>query len=85
MMAEPMRLTPEQLSILIRVAAGKLGKDPVKLSEDLKSGQLDGLLNSLGADRQKAAALLNDKEALSTLLQSDQVKSFLQQLLSGRR
>lgn len=84
-MAEPMRLTPEQLSILIRVAAGKLGKDPVKLSEDLKSGQLDGLLNSLGADRQKAAALLNDKEALSTLLQSDQVKSFLQQLLSGRR
>lgn len=84
-MAEPMRLTPEQLSILMRVAAGKLGKDPVKLSEDLKSGQLDGLLNSLGADRQKAAALLNDKEALSTLLQSDQVKSFLQQLLSGRR
>ena len=30
-MAEPSRYTPEQLSILLRIAAGKLGRDPVKL------------------------------------------------------
>lgn len=82
-MADSIRFTPEQLSILLRVAAGKLGRDPVKLSEDLKSGQLDGILNSLGADRQKVAAMLNDKEALGNLLQSEQVRTLLQQLLGS--
>lgn len=82
-MADSIRFTPEQLSILLRVAAGKLGRDPVKLSEDLKSGQLDGILDSLGADRQKVAAMLNDKEALGNLLQSEQVRTLLQQLLGS--
>ena len=43
-MAEPSRYTPEQLSILLRIAAGKLGRDPVKLQEELQNGRLDGLL-----------------------------------------
>ena len=46
-MAEPSRYTPEQLSILLRIAAGKLGRDPVKLQEELQNGRLDGLLQSL--------------------------------------
>lgn len=50
-MAEPSRYTPEQLSILLRIAAGKLGRDPVKLQEELQNGRLDGLLQSLGAPR----------------------------------
>ena len=45
-MAEPSRYTPEQLSILLRIAAGKLGRDPVKLQEELQNGRLDGLLLS---------------------------------------
>ena len=45
-MAEPSRYTPEQLSILLRIAAGKLGRDPVKLQEELQNGRLDGLLQS---------------------------------------
>ena len=57
-MAEPSRYTPEQLSILLRIAAGKLGRDPVKLQEELQNGRLDGLLQSLGADREKVNALL---------------------------
>ena len=36
-MAEPSRYTPEQLSILLRIAAGKLGRDPVKLQEELQT------------------------------------------------
>lgn len=59
-MAEPSRYTPEQLSILLRIAAGKLGRDPVKLQEELQNGRLDGLLQSLGADREKVNALLSD-------------------------
>ena len=46
-MAEPSRYTPEQLSILLRIAAGKLGRDPVKLQEELQNGRLDGLLQGL--------------------------------------
>ena len=55
-MADTPRYTPEQLSILLRVAAGKLGRDPVKLQDDLQNGRLDGLLQSLGADREKVTA-----------------------------
>ena len=80
-MAEPSRYTPEQLSILLRIAAGKLGRDPVKLQEELQNGRLDGLL---GADREKVNALLSDREGLSQLLQSPQVRTLLQQLLAGQ-
>ena len=80
-MAEPSRYTPEQLSILLRIAAGKLGRDPVKLQEELQNGRLDGLL---GADREKVNALLSDREGLSQLLQSPQVRMLLQQLLAGQ-
>ena len=69
-MADTPRYTPEQLSILLRVAAGKLGRDPVKLQDDLQNGRLDGLLQSLGADREKVTALLSDREGLAQLLQS---------------
>ena len=81
-MADTPRYTPEQLSILLRVAAGKLGRDPVKLQDDLQNGRLDGLLQSLGADREKVTALLSDREGLAQLLQSEQVRQLLQQLLS---
>lgn len=83
-MAEPPRYTPEQLSILLRIAAGKLGRDPVRLQEELQNGQLDGLLQSLGADRDKVTALLSDRESLTRLLQSEQVRGLLQQLLKGQ-
>ena len=83
-MADTPRYTPEQLSILLRVAAGKLGRDPVKLQDDLQNGRLDGLLQSLGADREKVTALLSDREGLAQLLQSEQVRQLLQQLLSGK-
>ena len=83
-MADTPRYTPEQLSILLRVAAGKLGRDPVKLQDDLQDGRLDGLLQSLGADREKVTALLSDREGLAQLLQSEQVRQLLQQLLSGQ-
>ena len=83
-MAEPSRYTPEQLSIPLRIAAGKLGRDPVKLQEELQNGRLDGLLQSLGADREKVNALLSDREGLSQLLQSPQVRTLLQQLLAGQ-
>lgn len=83
-MAEPPRYTPEQLSILLRIAAGKLGRDPVRLQEELQNGQLDGLLQSLGADRDKVTALLCDRESLTRLLQSEQVRGLLQQLLKGQ-
>lgn len=82
-MGEPIRFTPEQLSILLRVAAGKLGRDPIKLTEDLKSGQFDSILDSLGADREKVAGLLQNKQALGELLQSEQVRALLQQLLNN--
>lgn len=83
-MADTPRYTPEQLSILLRVAAGKLGRDPVKLQDDLQNGRLDGLLQSLGAEREKVTALLSDREGLAQLLQSEQVRQLLQQLLSGQ-
>ena len=83
-MADTPRYTPEQLSILLRVAAGKLGRDPVKLQDDLQNGRLDGLLQSLGADREKVTARLSDREGLAQLLQSEQVRQLLQQLLSGQ-
>ena len=83
-MADTPRYTPEQLSIILRVAAGKLGRDPVKLQDDLQNGRLDGLLQSLGADREKVTALLSDREGLAQLLQSEQVRQLLQQLLSGQ-
>ena len=84
-MSDSVRFTPEQLSILLRVAAGKLGRDPVALAEDLKNGQMDGLLSALGADREKATALLNDREKLAQLLQSEQVKVLLQQVLGTKK
>lgn len=84
-MSDSVRFTPEQLSILLRVAAGKLGRDPVALAEDLKNGQMDGLLSALGADRGKATALLNDREKLAQLLQSEQVKALLQQILGTQK
>lgn len=83
-MADTPRFTPEQLSILLRIAAGKLGRDPVKLQEELQNGQLDGLLQSLGADREKVSSLLSDRENLTQLLQSEQVRTLLQQLLAGQ-
>ena len=83
-MADTPRYPPEQLSILLRVAAGKLGRDPVKLQDDLQNGRLDGLLQSLGADREKVTALLSDREGLAQLLQSEQVRQLLQHVLRGQ-
>ena len=83
-MADTPRYTPEQLSILLRIAAGKLGRDPVKLQEELQNGQLEGLLQSRGADREKVRSLLSDRENLSQVLQSEQVRTLLQQLLAGQ-
>jgi len=82
-MADSMQFTPEQLSVLLRLAAAKMGRDPIRLQQELQSGQMDGLLQSLGADREKLAALLNDKEAVMRLLQSEQVRQLLQQLLGA--
>lgn len=82
-MADSMQFTPEQLSVLLRLAAAKMGRDPIRLQQELQSGQMDGLLQSLGADREKLAALLSDKEAVMRLLQSEQVRQLLQQLLGA--
>ena len=85
-MADTPRYTPEQLSILLRVAAGKLGRDPVKLQDVFENVAFPLRYTGLSGQqiREKVTALLSDREGLAQLLQSEQVRQLLQQLLSGQ-
>ena len=74
-------LTPEQLGILLKVASGRMGKDPVRLKQELTDGSYDRVLESLGADQEKLRAMMENRSAMEELLGSPQVKTILRELL----
>ncbi len=77
-------LTPEQLGILLKVASSKMGKDPIQLKKELTDGSYDQVLESLGADQEKLRAMMENRSAMESLLESPQVKTILRELLGGQ-
>ena len=82
-MSEQKGLTPEQLSILLKIVAARTGKDPIMLEQQLAAGSSDDILDALGADREKLRPLTEDKKQMETLLSSPKVRALLKQLLWG--
>ena len=80
-MNEKPKLTPEQMSVLLKIISSKTGKDPINLREELSGDGADGILDALGADREKLRQLMNNRRELETLLSSPQVKALLQEVL----
>lgn len=80
-MNEKPRLTPEQLSVLLKIVAKRTGRDPINLRNELNTGGADGLIGALGADREKLQALMNNRQELEALLSSPQVQAMLRELL----
>ena len=73
------RITPEQTEKLLTLAAGKLGTTPDALRATLQQNGLQGALSPQDAAR--AAAVLQDREKLTTLLADPSVRRLLEQIL----
>ena len=82
-MSEGQGLTPEQLGILLKVASSRMGKDPIQLKKELSDGSYDQVLGSIGADREKLRAMMEDRAAMEELLGSPQMQTILKELLRG--
>jgi len=66
---------------LLQIAGKKLGTDPQALRQKLESGQMEDVVSNLDPDaRQKITSLLQDKDAMSKLLGSEQVQNLLKNL-----
>ncbi len=84
-MAEKGYFTPEQMSVLLKIASAKLGKDPIMLRQELESGSYDSILSGMGADKERLHRLLNDKQGLEALLSSQEVKTILKEIMGGKK
>lgn len=81
----PPNITPQQANALLALAGQKLGRDPQTLKSQLESGQLNALLQGMPAQQQqKLAALLNNQQAVSQLLENPQIRQMISQLTKGR-
>lgn len=69
-----------QMDSLIAMAGKKMGKDPEKIKEQMKSGEMDGLIDGLPAQKQEQIRnLINNPQAMEQFMQNPK----LQQLLRG--
>ena len=80
-MSDKPTLTPEQMSVLLKIVTAKTGKDPIDLKKELSGESADGILDALGADREKLHQLMENREELDKMLSSPQMRALLQQLL----
>ena len=80
-MSDKPTLTPEQMSVLLKIVTAKTGKDPIDLKKELTGGSADSILDALGADREKLHQLMANREELEKLLSSPQTRVLLQELL----
>ena len=80
-MSDKPTLTPEQMSVLLKIVTAKTGKDPIDLKKELSGESADGILDALGADREKLHQLMENREELEKMLSSPQMRALLQQLL----
>jgi len=66
---------------LIQMAAKQLGSSPAQLKEKIDSGGLEDIVNGLAPQqKQQLSGLLQNPQALSSLLGSDQVQTLLKSL-----
>ena len=80
-MSDKPTLTPEQMSVLLKIVTAKTGKDPIDLKKELSGESADGILDALGADREKLHQLMENREELEKMLSSPQMRALLPQLL----
>ena len=80
-MSEKPALTPEQMSVLLKIVSSRTGKDPINLRKEMEGGSADGVLDALGADREKLHQLMENRQELEQLLSSPKIRTLLQELL----
>lgn len=74
-MSQGQGLTQEQLSILLKAASARMGKDPEELKKEL---------SIIGADQEKLRAMMENRAAMEELLKSAKVQGLLRELLGGK-
>ena len=68
------------MDMLLAMAGKKMGTDPEKLKQQMRSGQMDGILNGLSpAQQNQISALINNPAAIEQFVANPKV----QQLLRG--
>lgn len=74
-------LSDQNKSALLKLAQQKLGADPEKLQQQLDSGNAEELVKNLDPKTQaKVNGLLQDPQALNSLLQNPAVQNLLKSL-----
>lgn len=74
-------LSQAKQNALLRMAGKQLGADPNQLKDQLESGNLQDVVQSLNPEaQQKINGLLQNPDALNALLSSDQVQGLLKNL-----
>lgn len=77
-----MNLSSDQMNNLIAMAGKKMGKDPDKLKEQMESGGMDDLLNSLPAQKQtQIRELMQNPQAVEQFMQNPKVQQLLRGLM----
>lgn len=69
---------------LLRMLAGKTGRDPAVLERELARGELKGVLGGMDpAARAEAERVLGDPKRIRQMLEQPQVKELLRKLNGG--
>jgi len=76
-----LNLNEMKKNALLQMASKKLGADPVQLKQKLESGEVEEIVNNLTPEqKEQLNSLLQNPQALSALLGSDQMQNLIKNL-----
>ena len=76
-----LNLNEMKKNALLQMVSKKLGADPVQLKEKLESGEVEDIVNNLTpGQKEQLNALLQNPQAISALLGSDQMQKIIKGL-----
>ena len=79
-----MNLSQQQINRLHLMAAKKTNLSPAELEQRIKSGNVNDLLLNGSANGKSVNEILNDKNALQSLLNNPAARKLLQELTKGK-
>jgi len=76
-----LNLNEMKKNALLQMAGKQLGTNPAQLKQKLESGQVEDIINGLSPQqKEQLSGLLQNPQALNSLLGSDQVQKLIQSL-----
>ena len=74
-----LNLSEQQMESMLKLLGQKLNKDPNELKNEVQSGKLDGIMNSVNPQvKAQIEGMANNPKAVEALLKNDKVRTLLE-------